>query len=60
MTVEPAMTALIVVLRPWGIMGVRADSLLPISRFHLVSTGNRAGSKFPSEFRLIAKGVAFN
>jgi hypothetical protein len=40
-------------------MGVRADSLLPISRLYLVSKGNRAGSKFPPEFKLIARRVAF-
>jgi hypothetical protein len=35
-------------------------SRAPTRLLHLVSTGNRAGSKFPPEFRLIAKGVAFN
>jgi hypothetical protein len=40
-------------------MGIRADSLLPISRLHLVSEGNRAGSKFPHEFKLNTRGWSF-
>jgi hypothetical protein len=40
-------------------MGIRADRLLPISRLHLVSEGNRAGSKFPHEFKLNTRGWSF-